>query len=316
MEPSAQAEIGQRFERWTVIRGMTLPNGRAGCVCVCECGTRRVVPRAALRAGASQSCGCRGREILKNRVFIHGHTGHGRRSRLYRIWANMKARCLRPNNKDYPHYGGRGIRICKRWLKFENFLADMGEPPTEKHSLDRINNDGNYTKKNCRWATMKEQRQNTRLTVFVEHEGRRQTVSQWADELGKDYGQVYRKLFPTSAGKKRWTMDEIIAGRRKGAVLQKDGRYRKPFSGRTKARMSQAQRSRYGNVALTLDGRTQHLQDWAAELGIQAQTIHWRMSKGWSEADCLTVVPGTPRRPRCIAIPRLGAKLQNTKEGT
>lgn len=101
----------------------------------------------------------------------------------FRTWYGMKNRCLRPNLPKYPRYGGRGITICERWMKFENFVADMGERP-DGLTLDRINNDGNYEPGNCRWASRFEQQANTRRSVLVEYNGKRQPLSAWSREVG------------------------------------------------------------------------------------------------------------------------------------
>lgn len=99
----------------------------------------------------------------------------------YWAWRDMKKRCLLANNKYFHNYGGRGIRVCKRWLKsFDLFMDDMGEKPTAKHSLDRINNDGDYKPSNCRWATKLEQDNNRRTNVWIEHNGVTKNYRQWA----------------------------------------------------------------------------------------------------------------------------------------
>jgi hypothetical protein len=117
----------------------------------------------------------------------HGHTRGYSATRIYRIWDSMKSRCLRPSHAYFPRYGGSGITICERWMRFENFLADMGEPPTDQHSIDRIDNDANYSPENCRWATPKEQSNNKRTCRYVEFRGDRITVAQFAERVGISY---------------------------------------------------------------------------------------------------------------------------------
>jgi hypothetical protein len=96
----------------------------------------------------------------------------------------MKERCLNPNTYNYADYGGRGITMAEEWMSFEAFYRDMGEPPSSKHSIDRIDNDGNYEPSNCRWADISVQSNNRRNNVYIEWNGRRQTVDQWAREMG------------------------------------------------------------------------------------------------------------------------------------
>lgn len=101
----------------------------------------------------------------------------------YRSWNSMRQRCNNPNNDRYFRYGGRGIRVCEAWSDFAQFLRDMGPRP-KGHTLERKNNDGNYEPPNCKWATPKEQQNNTCLTIYVEHDGKRQTLSEWSKETG------------------------------------------------------------------------------------------------------------------------------------
>jgi hypothetical protein len=108
---------------------------------------------------------------------IHGQS----RSKLYRIWIGMKVRCYDSNHQQYHNYGGRGIKVCDRWLNsFCNFLSDMGNPPVDKKSLDRIDVNGNYEPINCRWSDRFQQQNNKRNNRIVEHEGKRLTISQWS----------------------------------------------------------------------------------------------------------------------------------------
>ena len=138
---------GQQYGRWTILEKVDKDRVR----CRCECGTIRVVRTVNLGTGSSRSCGC---------MFA----GHGwSQTEEYNIWAHMKHRCSSPKDPSYQWYGGRGITVCARWQQsFMAFLTDMGPRPSPAHSVDRINNDGNYEPGNCRWATIFEQRANQR----------------------------------------------------------------------------------------------------------------------------------------------------------
>lgn len=140
---------GKVFNRWTVLG----KNKSLYWDCICICGNKRAVFQSSLLSGKSQSCGCLGGGRKKLPF---------RDSPEYMVWSNMKRRCNDPNNAGYVYYGARGIKVCDRWLVFENFIADMGLRTSPKHSLDRVDNDGNYEPSNCRWATAKEQVANRR----------------------------------------------------------------------------------------------------------------------------------------------------------
>src|SRR5690349_21012531 len=105
------------------------------------------------------------------------------KTRTYRVWASMKDRCLNRKSTGFSNYGGRGITVCKKWRKFEGFFADMGEAP-EGLSIERIDNSRGYEPGNCRWATPREQMRNTRRNHYVACKGKKQTLSEWARDLG------------------------------------------------------------------------------------------------------------------------------------
>lgn len=114
------------------------------------------------------------------------------RTRIYQLWQGMKDRCRNPNNARFHRYGGRGITVCDRWQEFDNFFADMGDPPAGM-TLDRIDTDGNYEPTNCRWASRKQQQNNMSTNTHVTHNGKTQTLAEWAAELGIPYSRiVYR----------------------------------------------------------------------------------------------------------------------------
>lgn len=124
----------------------------------------------------------------------------------YRAWSGIKIRCYRPKSIGYKYWGGRGILVCDRWLhSYENFLADMGLAPSEKHTLDRINNDGNYEPGNCRWATRKEQIHNRRCSRKLSINGETKTLLQWALLYNVDYNKVWRRYM------RGWTENRIFS---------------------------------------------------------------------------------------------------------
>jgi hypothetical protein len=125
----------------------------------------------------------------------------------------MRQRCLNKNVKGFENYGGRGIKICSRWLKsYDNFLADMGEKPSKLHSIDRINNDGNYTPKNCRWTTKKIQANNTRSVKKYTIDGVSKTVKEWALHYKIKHKTIHKRLY---AG---WNYKDAITRPLRGTV--------------------------------------------------------------------------------------------------
>ena len=144
--------------------------------CRCDCGTERVFRLNNLTQGTSQSCGC----LHKERASTHGMC----RTRIYNIWQQMIQRCTNPKHAQYPNYGGRGITVSDEWKTFENFYRDMGDPPSDDHTLERKNGNAGYGGGNCTWATQLEQQNNRRNNVLLEFDGKTLTIAQWARELG------------------------------------------------------------------------------------------------------------------------------------
>lgn len=178
--------FGLRFGRLVVARRAQRIGRKQYWLCACECGTMKHIRQDALTGGRSKSCGCASPALKAARsatLTVHGHARKGKISRTYRIWRAMRERCRYPKHHAYHRYGGRGIKVCQRWMDFSNFLSDMGEAP-DGLTLERKDRDGNYDPSNCIWATMLEQSNNTSRNRFLEHNGERRTVAQWAVHTG------------------------------------------------------------------------------------------------------------------------------------
>lgn len=174
---------GQRFGKLQAIKFVGVKNQKRKWQCLCDCGKLIEVATGSLRSGRALSCGC-------NRCQTHGMT----KSPEYKIWIAMKTRCLKKNCKSYKNYGGRGIGFSESWLNFENFIADMGLRPSPDLTLERINNDGNYEKSNCEWATPKTQARNRRDTRLITYDGETLCLKDWAIKLKIDKGTLWARL--------------------------------------------------------------------------------------------------------------------------
>ena len=182
--------IGQRFGSLVVLgKSGSRASGRM-VEAQCDCGNITITSINNLRSGHTGSCGCLKLQAIQNRA-IHGHTRKNGFNRTYAVYRDMRTRCENPNYREFHLYGGRGITVCERWRQgYEFFLADMGErPPGMTLERDRVNE--GYSPENCRWASPAEQSVNKRNNVFIEHQGRRMTVSQWAAELGLNAKRMY-----------------------------------------------------------------------------------------------------------------------------
>ena len=163
--------IGKNFLRLTVLAEAGKQGSHLTWKCRCICGKERIVLGSNLKSGHTVSCGCIRVE--------HGQTG----TKEHRAWRHMKERCLNKNHPNYHHYGGRGITICSPWVNFKPFFKDMGKCPPGM-TLDRINNNLNYSPGNCRWATRETQSNNTRRTIFITYKNNRLSLSQWSRKAG------------------------------------------------------------------------------------------------------------------------------------
>jgi len=188
--------IGVRHGRLVVTAYSDFRKGDHWWQAVCDCGNTVVVVGYALRNGNTMSCGCYRSELMRKAKTKHGMST----SDEYKIWCGINNRCLNKNSISYKNYGGRGIVVCDRWRRgnenaFMNFLADMGARPSRLHSIDRKDVDGNYCKENCRWATQKEQQRNRRSNAFLEHDGKKMTLGEWAEELGISPATIRTRLY-------------------------------------------------------------------------------------------------------------------------
>lgn len=183
---------GQRFGR-LVVSGLTRSQHRRWR-CQCDCGGERIARTSELRSGRVLSCGCLRRESAAR--VGKATTTHGMRyTPEYRAWSGMKQRCTNPKISNFPQYGGRGIRVCDRWMaSFDDFLADLGPRPSPDHSLDRIDNDGHYDPSNCQWRTRVEQQRNVSRNRLLTFQGETHPLATWADRTGIPAKTIGRRL--------------------------------------------------------------------------------------------------------------------------
>lgn len=184
------SQIGECF--WE-IRGN---RKRRSAVFRCECGKTIIADHQSVVTGRTLSCGCLAMDVLIKRRVSHGATsltvnGTRKRRSSYHVWAKMLQRCENPNNPKYRIYGARGISVDQRWKSYECFVQDMGERP-DGLTLDRVDVNGNYCKENCRWATLKQQSNNTRSNVVIERHGVVYTLKQLAESEKVNYKMLWK----------------------------------------------------------------------------------------------------------------------------
>ena len=213
--PRNPVKIGERFGRLTVIGeggySVTKAGVRKRLVTVkCDCGTEKIITPGPLRPGIVVSCGCRLREVARERAgkmnVRHGDCRVGRRAPEYGVYRTMLSRCYNPNVEKYPLYGGRGIKVCDRWRGdggYENFILDMGRRPNGC-SIEREDSDGDYEPSNCRWATSREQANNTSRNRVIEWGGKAQTLAEWSREIGVKPITIHMRL------KDGWSVERAL----------------------------------------------------------------------------------------------------------
>lgn len=226
----------------------------------CDCGVVKDVIRSAIVGNKAKSCGCSKGQFCARAKTKHGHTNStGYSSRTYKSWSASIARCENPKHKSYHRYGGRGIVVCSRWREsFEAFLDDMGERPPGM-TLDRINNDGNYEKGNCRWATSKVQGRSNYQIRLVSAFGQTMPIVDWAEVVGIKQETIAQRL--NSGWSEEDALSKSVSSVRAGWGNKDSGPRRRMLA--------------------SDDGRVMHLAAWARELGLSVSTLHSRLKRGW-----------------------------------
>lgn len=260
--------VGQAFGKLKVISRGDTP---AWYKCKCSCGNERLARSSELLNGTVKSCGCLFWEVLHEKNSKVG-THHMTKTRLYRIWYGMRMRCTFTKNRDYMNYGGRGIKYCDQWKHFEPFMEWAFAHGYEEHlTLERVDVNGNYEPDNCKWITGKEQYYNKTTNRYIEHNGEKKTVAQWAKEIGiSRQGLRYR----LEAG---WTINQMLSEKNQG----------QDRSGSVNAVEEQ----------LNINGCQKTIKEWARENGISNQDILRRIKLGWMGEDLLLPI-GSKRRKK------------------
>jgi hypothetical protein len=199
-------EIGTRFGEWEVLGDAPRKRSHKTYRVRCSCG--KIADRTIyeLQPNESRSCGHTPRNTspTDGRV-THGHARKRQKTKAYRVWKSMRHRCEEPRASSYERYGGRGIRVCESWYRFENFLADMGEPP-DGMQIDRIDSNGNYCPENCRWVTPKENARNRRSTRVITLNGESRCLTDWLTTLGISATTFYKRI------KRGWSIERALTG--------------------------------------------------------------------------------------------------------
>lgn len=271
LHPNAGRLAGLRFGMLTVIEAAERhAPGKMLWRCRCDCGNQCLTQAGNLVSGNSKSCGC---QKYAGR-YKHGHAVRDGISREYCAWKSMRSRCFTKSNARYRLYGGRGITVCKRWMDFSSFFADMGPCP-DGATLDRIDNDGNYEPGNVRWADAATQANNTSRNRKLTLNGETLSLAQWAMRLGCSTGALCNRL------RRGWSEEDTLC---------------KPvFSD-----PSNAANRRRDNILIQHAGKTMTAPQWSKLVGLSAGLILDRIRRGWSAERALSEPVGRNGQPRIL----------------
>lgn len=190
--PKREDIIGKRFGRLTVVAfDHSDMHRNSYWLCECDCGNTTVATRGGLISGNTTSCGCYQIEGIRDRATTHGLSG----SSLYRRWQSMRNRCNDKNNAAYHRYGGRGIKVCDEWNDFENFRDwALSNGYQEDLTLDRIDNEADYSPKNCRWATWRVQGNNRSTNRIITYGGESHNITEWCELLNLNFNTLWARI--------------------------------------------------------------------------------------------------------------------------
>jgi hypothetical protein len=197
-----QEYIGLKYERLTILReGTSIKYGKTTMRkvwCKCDCGVEKEIDLNSIKRKKSTSCGCFSKEVAKENSTKHGLAmlSTGIKHPDYSIWTKLKHRCLNPNDKSYKHYGGRGIKICDRWINsFENFINDLGWRPSKNYSLERIDYNKDYCPENCKWILKSEQSKNCRRVKLIDYDNQKYCLTDLCKKLGLSYSTMRHRVY-------------------------------------------------------------------------------------------------------------------------
>lgn len=174
---------------------MTKSGATSQVFCKCACGKSLVVNAKDVRTGHTKSCGCMKSSWISEKKAVHGFARMGKRTGLYNVWAGMKNRCYNVNSHDYKHYGGRGITVCNEWKhSFPAFLRDMADGYKKGVKIERVDNNGDYEKGNCKWATHTQQMRNKRNNRCFRFFGELITIAEFCEKTKTNSGTIYSRI--------------------------------------------------------------------------------------------------------------------------